>query len=100
MNVRIRCRECDCLLGEDIEFAPDRPAPPCMNPDSPAYSDSGDPGYLEGYPESCPNCGWKVDEDWAYDAAREAFYDKVDEAREREAENKMDDMLERRGRRW
>lgn len=95
MNIQLRCRECDVLLGEDIEFEPDVPPKPCMNPDHPAYSDPGSIGYCEGYPETCPNCGEKVDPDWAYDAAREAFYDMVEEAMERAAEAKYDEWKDR-----
>lgn len=41
------------LNVEELELAveaivrPPRPAPACSNPDSPAYSDAGDPGELE-----------------------------------------------------
>lgn len=31
----------------DVNYLPERPAPPCSNPDSPAFSDSGDPDELE-----------------------------------------------------
>lgn len=34
-------------LQVDVKYLPGRPAPACSNPDSPAFSDSGDPDELE-----------------------------------------------------
>ena len=35
----------ECLVR--VRYTAGRPAPPCSNPDSPAFSDSGDPPELE-----------------------------------------------------
>lgn len=34
-------------LEIDIYYEPERPAPPCSNPSSPNFSDSGDSEYIE-----------------------------------------------------
>lgn len=42
--------QCEC------NFTPDRPAPFCSNPDSAAFSDSGDPGELEVVKATIVSC--------------------------------------------
>lgn len=39
-EITFRCRV-------TADYSPGRPAPPCSNPDSPAFSDSGDPSECE-----------------------------------------------------
>jgi hypothetical protein len=64
-----KCPECQCEVV--CEFDPGRQAPACSNPDSPAFSDSGDPAELDIPHESCPDCGEVIDYDKALDHAIE-----------------------------
>ena len=61
---------CECEKEIDFQVSPGRPAPPCSNHDSPAFSDSGDPAEIEG-PDICPNCGVDLDLDSICDEALE-----------------------------
>lgn len=52
----------DCGFAMEVDFTPGRPAPLCMDHDSPAFSDPGDSAEAE-YPfEVCPECGHQFDE--------------------------------------
>ncbi len=58
--VTYTCPQCAC--HQSVDVIPSRPAPPCSNPDSPAFSDSGDPGEVDQ--TVCVNCGHEIsDED-------------------------------------
>jgi hypothetical protein len=85
--IDIICTECGEAITEHCYFEQGRPAPYCSNPDSPAYSDPGDPGCAE-VPAACPLCGHqyteketdKMFDDWcdrvneeAADAKAEAY---------------------------
>ncbi len=69
---------CECEATVDLTVTPDRPPPPCSNPDSPAFSDSGDDGDVDG-PDTCPRCEAKIDFDKVYEEAMEYICDR-DEA--------------------
>lgn len=60
MNLPYPCPECG--HSHDVEFTPPRPAPPCSNPNSPAFSDDGDGLELDLYPEHCEACGMLFDD--------------------------------------
>lgn len=64
------CETCE----EEVSFSisPDRPAPYCLNHDSPAFSDPGDPAEIEG-PEECPKCKTEFDLDKILDTAIESI---------------------------
>ena len=79
------CVECDEELTYEISFG--YPAPPCSNPDSPAYSDPGAPDEVEG-PEECPKCGRPVDMDTVIEDAGQQADD--------ESEARYEDEMERR----
>lgn len=61
------CPECSHEIT--CPFTPARPAPPCSNHDSPAFSDSGDSAELD-IPEECPACGEAIDQDAALEDAQ------------------------------
>lgn len=60
MTGEYTCPHCETEI--EVLFTPARPAPPCSNPNSPAFSDSGDPAELDGDYSKCPNCNAKLDE--------------------------------------
>jgi len=59
LNVDAKCPACGKTI--QVKYTPPRSAPPCSNPDSSAFSDSGDPSEVE-LPESCPHCLVKLAE--------------------------------------
>lgn len=78
------CGQC----GEEIELdvTPPRPAPFCQNHDSPAFSDPGDPGEVDG-PDECPECGHAVDREKVLEQFGEHEQDRKDDYRECEDED-------------
>lgn len=54
-TVNVECRECGHVIP-DVECDPGVAPKWTLNPDDPAYSDPGDPGYFD-CPEKCPDCG-------------------------------------------
>ena len=64
------CPKCDT---ENIgDFTPGRPAPACSNPDSPAFSDDGDPAEWDG-PKRCETCKFKFNLDIVIEKASNYF---------------------------
>jgi hypothetical protein len=61
LSVSFDCPECGTT--HEFEVTPERPAPFCQNHDSPAFSDPGDPGEVDG-PECCEKCGHSFENDW------------------------------------
>lgn len=68
----------DCEVEIEASYFPSRPAPPCSNPSSPAFSDSGDPEEVE-ISETCPGCGAVLDIDEVAEVGREAYMDAVED---------------------
>lgn len=61
-----------CKTEHTFQVTPARQAPACSNPNSPAFSDSGDPAEVNG-PDECENCQHNFEEDW--EAIEEKAYD-------------------------
>ena len=85
------CGECDYEMEFDIEF--DQPPKPCSNPDSPAYSDPGQAGGVDG-PRMCPKCGTLVDDNIVMNKALQEEIDAEERAADDAADAKMDAMRE------
>lgn len=70
----------DCRLAQEFQVTPARSAPPCSNPSSPAFSDSGDAAEVNG-PDHCVSCQHEFEQDWdaieskAYDQCPDNDYD-------------------------
>ncbi len=98
LNVTVVCPNCDEEQKIEVSYWPERSAPMCSNPDSPAYSDSGDPGDVEA-DVSC-KCGF----DFNDESFREKLYDlavEEDIARYEDAmESRAEDMMDRRRGGW
>lgn len=95
---QLLCKECGDVVEHDCAWEPDVPPVPCMDPDHAHYADPGSAGSVDA-PETCPHCNAKVDQDDAWQQGQQAYADACEEAAEREAENRMDELRER-GRRW
>lgn len=82
--------ECGCGFVMQFNVTPARQAPPCSNPDSPAFSDSGDPAEIEG-PTECPACGCETETDLP--AIEQKAYDSIptegDDSQEDRIEEEM-----------
>jgi len=89
MTIEYLCPNEECEKSIEVTFTPDRPAPPCSDHDSPAFSDPGDPGELD-FPEQCPHCSLPLIEEKVYDFCTDAYQDAVNDAMERYAESKYD----------
>ena len=74
-TVSLECPACGEETDAEVTFSPERPPPPCSNPDSPAYSDPGDPGEVET--DAVCVCGFSFAcaefDDKLYDAALHVF---------------------------
>ena len=55
------CPNCECKTT--FSFQPGRPAPPCSNHDSPAFSDTGDDEEMWCDEDDCPQCGEPITDD-------------------------------------
>ncbi len=81
LSVNFTCPVCHTTHA--FEVTPARPAPACSNPNSPAFSDSGDPAEVNG-PDCCEQCGlefenyWDAIEQKAYDENPDNDYDPID----------------------
>ena len=83
----------NCGEPHAFDFTPSRPAPPCSNHDSPAFSDSGDPADIDG-PEKCNQCGEEFDFEGIVELA-EQFCEPAITKAELEADRKRDEWIER-----
>lgn len=91
----LRCPECDEIVAKDLDFTTDVPPVPCMNPDSPAYSDPGSTGGTGDFPSECPNCHTKITAQYAYEVGEDAFRDDERARYEDWADRQYDDWRER-----
>jgi hypothetical protein len=82
MKIEIYCENEDCEAELEFDFDPGEAPAACSNPDHPAYSDPGDPGYCDG-PDKCPKCGIKLNLERAYEQALEAY---IEDERDRKEE--------------
>lgn len=86
------CPECGCRVAEDVVFAPGTPGrfhgPPetCYPPE---------PGYVEDFPQSCPNCEWEVDEDEVYRQGERSYGEWLERAAEDAALARWEDREDR-----
>lgn len=85
------CPNCD--EAQAFYFTPSRPAPPCRNHDSPAFSDSGDPADIEG-PDNCLQCGVEFDIEKIIELAEQFCEPEISKA-EMEADRKRDEWIEK-----
>lgn len=66
MDFNYECPFCGASMPFEVEFG--YSTLHVRNPNSPSYSDPGDPGWVDG-PSECPNCEGKIDEDAVMEAA-------------------------------
>ena len=67
------CPSCDAVVTDHAIFDPGYPAPYATDHDSPAFSDPGDPGYVENYPEECPWCNVPISDGVAWEQGEAAL---------------------------
>ncbi len=93
-----RCPECEHEF--DFKFTPARPAPACSNPDSPAFSDSGDGAETDAQFEDCPKCGREITDDELLDQAEKQSESHFAEmsAAEIRADHQRDEEINKLGR--
>lgn len=80
----------DCGNKMEVDYSPPCPPVPCQNPDSPAYSDPGDPGYVD-CPSECDQCKCPVDEDDVEQYCRDDLEARAEDAAIARYESQRDD---------
>jgi hypothetical protein len=93
ITFQYECPECEESI--EAKYTPERPAPFCMDHDSPKFSDPGDSSEVECNESKCPNCGHIITDDELEEQGAKACESQRDSADEDRAEREYEMREER-----